>query len=434
MMLDELDKLGRDFRGDPSSALLEVLDPEQNNAFLDHYLDVPFDLSKVMFVATANVLERIPGPLRDRMEVIDIPGYVTDEKVQIARRYLFPKQLKNHGLTRAQLKLPVALLRTLIDQYTREAGVRGLEKSIARICRKQALAVARKKKLDPNVAPEDLPRFLGAPIYTEDRERKADKPGVVRGLAWTGYGGDLLFIETVSWKGSGRLSRTGRLGEVMGESVRIAFDYIRSHHELFGVDPDAIGKLDLHVHFPAGAVPKDGPSAGITIATAMLSLLQGKVVRPQLAMTGELTLVGEVLPVGGIREKVLVASRYGIRRVILPAPNRKDVEELRPELVRGLEFHYVQRFEEVYAHAFGINGKFLEPSSEPPSGARSAKKKTARRPAPKARKASRKASGKASRKSSRKASRKTAKARAKSTRRAARKKARKKSARRRTRG
>ncbi|MBK9383225.1 MAG: endopeptidase La [Planctomycetes bacterium] len=353
MMLDELDKLGRDFRGDPSSALLEVLDPEQNTAFLDHYLDVPFDLSKVMFVATANVLERIPMPLRDRMEVIEIPGYVTEEKVQIAKRYLVPKQLENHGLTKQQLEMPLPALRSIIDHYTREAGVRGLEKAIARIGRKHALAVARKKgtkKLTLTAA--DLPKLLGAPTYTEDRERKADRPGVVLGLAWTGYGGDLLFIETVGWKGSGRLSRTGRLGEVMGESVRIAYDYLRAHHESFDLDADAMEKLDLHIHFPAGAVPKDGPSAGITITTAILSLLKGRVIRPSLAMTGELTLVGEVLPVGGIREKVLVARRFGVKTLILPKLNQKDVEELRPELIRGLRFHYVSRYEEVFAHAF----------------------------------------------------------------------------------
>ena len=383
LMLDELDKLGRDFRGDPSSALLEVLDPEQNHTFLDHYLDVPFDLSKVMFVATANVLDMIPEPLRDRMEVIEIPGYITAEKVQIAKRYLLPKQLENHGLKASQLKIPVATLRATIEQYTREAGVRGLEKSIARVCRKHALAVARGRRTHRSVDPSGLPEFLGPPAYSEELERRPDKPGVVTGLAWTGFGGSLLTIEVVVWKGDGKFDLTGRLGEVMGESVRIAYDYVRSHAERYGIDLEQLARSNFHIHFPAGAVPKDGPSAGITITTAILSLLLGKVLRSKLAMTGELTLVGEVLPVGGIREKVLAAKRFGIKTVLLPEANRKDVEELREEMVRGLRFVYVSHYDEVFAHVFPRAGrKFRAPDVEASSG----KKRTPKRRAKKARK------------------------------------------------
>jgi len=350
MMLDEVDKLGADFRGDPASALLEVLDPEQNHAFLDHYIDVPFDLSRVFFVATANVLANIPPPLRDRMEIIEIPGYLTKEKVEIARRHLLPKQLLAHGLTKRQLSLSARVLDKIVEHYTREAGVRGLEKCIARICRKTALDVARRRKRKgAAVSVDELTTLLGQPRYSRGGERRVRGPGICQGLAWTPAGGEVLFIEAISWPGGGEIKITGQLGEVMRESVTTASSYLRGRAELFGLDLDKISSQDLHIHFPAGSIPKDGPSAGITIATALLSLWLNKRCPKDLAMTGELTLVGEVLPIGGVREKVLAARREGIKRVILPAENRADVEEIGKDLVKGLKFIYVDTFEEVWA-------------------------------------------------------------------------------------
>jgi ATP-dependent Lon protease len=353
LMLDEIDKLGADFRGDPSSALLEVLDPEQNHAFLDHYLDVPFDLSRVMFIATANALPQIPEPLRDRMEVIEIAGYLMAEKVEIARRHLVPKQLAHHGLQRKQLSFSVAALRDIVSSYTREAGVRSLEKYIARVCRKTAFAVATRRKPPGLVKPAALEKLLGLPRFAGEGERTLRVPGVVQGLAWTPLGGDVLFIEAAVFPGRGRLILTGSLGDVMSESADIARSYLRGHAERFGFDPDDLQGKDLHVHFPAGAIPKDGPSAGITIACAIVSLLSGRQCPRDLAMTGEITLVGEVLPIGGVREKVLAAQRYKLARVVLPAENRRDVEELKPELVKGLRFHYVEQFDDVFDAVFG---------------------------------------------------------------------------------
>jgi ATP-dependent Lon protease len=350
-LLDEIDKLGSDFRGDPSSALLEVLDPEQNKIFRDHYLDVPVDLSRILFVTTANMLDTIPPALRDRLEVIEIPGYVTEEKVHIARRYLLPRQREAHGLTAKDLELPVSTVRAIIEGYTREAGVRSLEKRIEKITRRRALAKARAprraRKLGSVVAPEDLAGYLGPPKYLEDRDRSPKSPGVAVGLAWTGVGGDVLSIEATRWQGKGNLTLTGSLGEVMTESARIALAFLKANSVCFGLNVEDFDKYDLHIHFPAGAVPKDGPSAGITIATAILSLFRGELVRNHLAMTGELTLTGEVLPIGGVREKVLVAKRFGIPRVILPALNKMDVDELPKKLVRGMDFRYVKTFGDV---------------------------------------------------------------------------------------
>jgi len=349
IVLDEVDKLGSDFRGDPSSALLEVLDPAQNHGFLDLYLDVPFDLSKVMFIATANVLEQIPGPLRDRMEIIHLPGYVTAEKVQIGKRHLLPRQLEDHGLTAKKLRVPVATMRSIVNGYTREAGVRGLDKSLARLCRKRTLEVARGKRPRAELKATDLPKYLGPVRFQDDDVRLAPQLGVVLGLAYTGYGGDVLEIECVAVKelGQGQVKYTGSLGDVMSESCKIAHSFLRSRATEFSLGEDLVQKTDLHVHFPSGAVPKDGPSAGIAITSAMLSQLTGKRLKPRLAMTGEITLTGEVLPVGGIREKVLAAKRSGVKQVLLPSQNEPDVEELDPNWTRGLTFHFVSHYDEV---------------------------------------------------------------------------------------
>jgi ATP-dependent Lon protease len=352
IMLDELDKLGADFRGDPASALLEVLDPEQNQAFLDHYLDVPFDLSRVMFIATANVLPQIPPALRDRMEVIEIPGYLVDEKVQIARRHLIPRQLERHGLTRAQVSFDLRALRRIVHLYTREAGVRALEKSIVRILRKAAHAVATGKRPPGRVSDEELVALLGQPRYADEGERKVRLPGIAQGLAWTPHGGDVMFIEVAGMPGRGALTLTGSLGSVMSESCRIALTCLKARAEDYKLDRKTLERQDFHVHFPAGAIPKDGPSAGITIAVAMVSLVTGKLCPLDLAMTGELTLLGEVLPIGGVREKVLAAQRERLKRVILPRENKPDVDELKPELKAGLEFVYVDRFDQVLKVAF----------------------------------------------------------------------------------
>jgi ATP-dependent Lon protease len=353
LMLDEIDKLGADYRGDPAAALLEVLDPEQNHAFLDHYLDVPFDLSRVMFVATANVLPQIPAPLLDRMEVIEIPGYLTAEKVQIALRHILPRQLERHGLKPSQVSLAGTVVREIVEQWTREAGVRNLEKMLVRICRKSALAVATRRRPPGKVKVADLHGLLGPARFADEGERRIRAAGVVAGLAWTPHGGDVMYIEVAEMPGKGQLVQTGNVGTVMSESCRIAMSYLRSQAERFGIAPERLERSDFHVHFPAGAIPKDGPSAGITIATALASQLLGRMAPSRVGMTGELTLVGEVLPIGGVREKVLAAARYKLRRVVLPAENRRDVEELRPELRRGLEFEYVETFDEVFERVFG---------------------------------------------------------------------------------
>ncbi len=352
IVLDEIDKIGKDFRGDPASALLEVLDPAQNHGFLDHYLDLPFDLSKVLFIATANVLPTIPGALLDRMEVIELPGYVLAEKIQIARRHLLPRQLQEHGLDARRLKLPVGTLRALVQSYTREAGVRGLEKNLAALCRKRTLEVARGRRPRPELKPEHLERYLGPARFRDDRLRLRPVVGVAVGLAYTVYGGDVLETECVQYPGRGGVVYTGSLGDVMTESCRIAHAFLRAHCAEYGLDCEAFARSELHVHFPSGAVPKDGPSAGITIATAILSRLTGRRMRARTGMTGEITLTGEVLPIGGVREKVLTAKRRGLRRVILPADNQRDVKLLDPSWTRGLEFVYVRHYREVAAAVF----------------------------------------------------------------------------------
>ncbi|KAA3607184.1 MAG: endopeptidase La [Planctomycetota bacterium] len=357
IVLDEIDKVGKDFRGDPASALLEVLDPEQNHTFLDLYMDVPFDLSKVMFLATANVLHTIPGPLRDRMEVIELPGYVTAEKVQIARRHLLPRQMQRHGLASSRLKLPVASLRHVVSAYTREAGVRGLEKSLASVCRKRTLEIARGKRPKPEVKADLLEKYLGPPRFLDDRIRLRPEVGVALGLAYTSYGGDLLEIECARHSGNGRVHFTGSLGDVMTESCRIAHGFLRTQAERLGLTEEDFAKSDLHIHFPAGAVPKDGPSAGITIACAMLSRLTGTKLKARLGMTGEITLTGQVLPIGGVREKVLTAKRRGIKQIILPVENERDVRILDPAWTQGLQFVYAGHFHDVLEVAFGARFK-----------------------------------------------------------------------------
>ncbi len=352
LLLDEVDKLGSDFRGDPSSALLEVLDPEQNHAFLDHYLDVPFDLSKVMFLATANVLSQIPEPLRDRLEIIEIPGYLLEEKVEIARRHLLPKQLTGHGLLPKHLSIPAVVWRRIVDEYTREAGVRGLDKVVQRLCRKTALDVGKGGKGVGKLSFAEMEQLLGRPRFKGDERRKHAQPGVVLGLAWTPFGGDVLYVEAVASKGKGSLQLTGSLGDVMSESARLALSYLRSRADRFGIDLQRLAEMDLHLHFPAGAIKKDGPSAGIAIATAFLGCILGQRASMDVAMTGELTVVGEVLPIGGVREKVLAAKNFGLSRVILPKGNEAEALELKPELTKGLRIDYVSTFDQVAALVF----------------------------------------------------------------------------------
>ncbi|MFL6439233.1 MAG: endopeptidase La [Terriglobales bacterium] len=349
-MMDEVDKLGRDFRGDPASALLEVLDPEQNSTFRDNYLDVPFDLSKVLFICTANVLDPIPEPLRDRMEIIELQGYIEDEKVHIAFRYLIPRQIEENGLKPEQIEFSEEVVRYLIRHYTREAGVRNLERNIGTMCRKQARRIAEGKTDKLVLTKEIVQEFLGGIKVRVDTEiaERTKRPGVAVGLAWTPAGGDVLFIEANKMKGKGSFSMTGQLGQVMQESMQAALTWVRSNAKQLGLDEEFLKELDIHIHVPAGAVPKDGPSAGVTMATALVSLLTGTQVRPLTAMTGEITLSGNVLPVGGIKEKVLAAKRAGVRDVILPAENRQNVEEdLTPDQLEGVQVHYVNSIDEV---------------------------------------------------------------------------------------
>src|SRR6266446_6578749 len=355
MMLDEVDKLGRDFRGDPSSALMEVLDPEQNNSFRDHYLDVPFDLSKVTFIATANWMEPIPEPLRDRMEVIELPGYTGEEKIHIARKYLIPKQAAEHGIKEGdQLEFTEEGLREIIHSFTREAGVRNLEREIATIVRKQARRLAEGKTEKMIVTPEVVREFLGVPKFRTEREidERVKKPGVAVGLVWTPVGGDIVFIEASRMRGGKQFTTTGHLGEVMQESMTAAVTWVRSNAEKYGIDADFFRKQDIHIHVPSGAVPKDGPSAGAAMVTALVSLLSGRPIKNRLAMTGEMTLSGVVLPVGGIKEKVLGAKRAGVKEVLLPADNEPNAKaDLPPELLGDLKITYVHTLDEVLEHA-----------------------------------------------------------------------------------
>jgi ATP-dependent Lon protease len=352
-ILDEIDKLGSDFRGDPSSALLEVLDPEQNYTFRDHYLDVPFDLSEVLFITTANVLDPIPPPLRDRMEVLEIGGYTEYEKLQIATDHLIAKQVKNHGLTPEYIRFTPDAIRQVIRGYTREAGVRNLEREIGSLCRKVARRRAEGDSTPIEITPAVVVEMLGAPKFLEEEmEERTKDPGVAVGLAWTPVGGEVLFIEASKMAGSGSLTLTGQLGDVMKESARAALSWLRAHAKEYSIDPDFFRNAEMHVHVPSGAIPKDGPSAGVTMVTAMASELTGRPVRGDLAMTGEVTLSGRVLPIGGVKEKVLAARRAGIHEIILPKQNAKNVEEdLTPELRKGLSVHLVSSVDEVLALA-----------------------------------------------------------------------------------
>ena len=352
IMLDELDKLGTDFRGDPSSALLEVLDPEQNFSFADHYLEVPFDLSKVMFIATANMLDPIPAALRDRMEIIDISGYIEEEKVQIAERFLIPKQLENHGLTNEQISFNRKAIQTVAHKYTREAGVRNLERNIASVVRGVAKEIVDKKVTRRKVTANLIPKYLGPERVFWDSAERVARPGVATGLAWTPVGGDILFIEATRMKGKGGLTLTGKLGDVMKESASAALSHLRANSEQYGLEESFHEKYDTHIHVPAGAVPKDGPSAGITIFSALFSLYTNRRLKSNLAMTGEITLRGLVLPVGGIREKVLAAKRAGIDTIIMPEKNRRDLEEIPKRNIRKMEFHFIKEVDELISLAF----------------------------------------------------------------------------------
>ncbi|MGA2958655.1 MAG: endopeptidase La, partial [Thermodesulfobacteriota bacterium] len=346
-MLDEIDKLGMDFRGDPSSALLEVLDPEQNYSFSDHYLEVPFDLSKVMFITTANILDPIPPALRDRMEVLDLPGYTEEEKLGIAKDFLVPKQIEAHGLSKENIKFEDQALRRIALEYTREAGVRNMEREIANICRGVARKVAEGQKGLTVVEAESVPSFLGPAKFFSEVAERTSEPGVATGLAWTPTGGDILFIEATRMKGRKGFNLTGQLGEVMKESAQAALSYVRAKAKTLKIPENFFDSSDIHIHVPAGAIPKDGPSAGVTIFTAITSLLTGRPVRNDVAMTGEITLRGLVLAVGGIKEKILAARRAGITTVILPKRNEKDLQEVPEQVKKDMKFHFVQRMDEV---------------------------------------------------------------------------------------
>ncbi|HVM90232.1 MAG TPA: endopeptidase La [Puia sp.] len=347
MILDEIDKVGTDFRGDPSSALLEVLDPEQNHTFYDNYLELEYDLSKVLFVATANDINHIQPALRDRLEIIDLSGYAVEEKIQIAKRHLIPKQKEAHGLKDISFKIGDKVLERIIQDYTRESGVRELDRQLAALMRYEAREYATKEKLKPTISPGDVEKVLGKPRYSNDIYKVANMPGVAVGLAWTYVGGDILFVETSLSDGKADLKLTGNLGNVMKESALTAFTFLQSNAKKLDVDPDIFSKKTIHVHVPEGAVPKDGPSAGITMMTSIASALTGRRVKPYLAMTGEITLRGQVLPVGGIKEKILAAKRAGLKEIILCWQNEKDIQEIDSSFIKGLKFHYVKTMQQV---------------------------------------------------------------------------------------
>src|SRR6059058_950920 len=370
LLIDEIDKMGADYRGDPASAMLEVLDPEQNQHFRDHYLDLPFDLSKVLFICTANTLDTIPPPLLDRMDVISLSGYTEDEKLGIARRYLFPKQLEAHGLSEQQLELSDELIRTIIREYTREAGVRNLERRLADVCRKAATDVATGKAESVTVDDDKLREWLGPRRFSGEVRKRTSEPGVATGLAYTAVGGDVLFIEATAYPGKGKLTITGQLGEVMQESAQAALSWVRAHADQLGLPEDWFATHDVHIHVPAGAVPKDGPSAGVTMATALASLVRGEAVADDVGMTGEITLTGQVLPIGGVREKTLAAQRAGLKRVILPRENEPDLEDLPRETRDELSFVLVDSVGEVFDAAF--NGKPARSARRTPAPERQA--------------------------------------------------------------
>jgi len=361
-MLDEIDKIGADFRGDPSAALLEVLDPEQNNSFSDHYIGLPFDLSRVMFITTANMTDPIPGPLKDRMEIIRLSGYTEQEKLGIAKSYLVPRQLAEHGITEKQISIPDKAIIQVIAQYTREAGVRNLEREIGHLCRKVARKVAEGEDELYTITPQNLHAYLGVQKFMPEVERERDEIGVVTGLAWTETGGDILYIEATSMRGKGMLTLTGHLGDVMKESAHAALTYVRSRAEKLGINPDVFAKTDVHIHVPAGAIPKDGPSAGVTMATALASVFTNTPVRKDIAMTGEVTLRGRVMPIGGLKEKTLAARRAGIKTVIIPKENEKDLEDLPKYLRKDMNFIFATTVDDVLAAALRnkVNDKGVE--------------------------------------------------------------------------
>ena len=351
IMLDEIDKVGADFRGDPSSALLEVLDPEQNNSFRDNYLGVTFDLSNVIFMTTANILDTVQSALRDRMEVIRLAGYTEEEKLEIALRHLLPKQMEENGIASRDVNISATALTAIIQRYTQEAGLRQLEREIGSICRKVARRIGEGQKGAVRVSLKNLHEFLGAPKIIPEEVLKKDQIGVATGLAWTAVGGDILFVEALRMKGKGNLVLTGQLGEVMRESAQAAYSYAKSRAKELEIDPEDFNNYDLHIHIPEGAIPKDGPSAGITLATAMVSTLAQRPVRKDVAMTGEITLRGNVLPVGGVKEKVLAARRARVTKIILPAQNRRDMDEVPKELFKDVRFVFVDNMRQVFREA-----------------------------------------------------------------------------------
>jgi ATP-dependent Lon protease len=347
MILDEIDKVGSDNRGDPSSALLEVLDPEQNNSFYDNYLELEYDLSKVLFIATANNISNIQPALRDRLEIIDLSGYAVEEKIEIAKRHLIPKQIDMHGLKASSFKMNDSVLEKVIEDYTRESGVRELDRQLASIMRYQAKELVMNGKLKATLTSSDIEKILGRQKYNNEIYKMANMPGVAVGLAWTYVGGDILFIETQLSEGKGELKLTGNLGTVMKESAITAFTWLEANVKKLGLTVEAFKKKDAHIHIPEGATPKDGPSAGITLMTALASAFTGRKIKPYLAMTGEITLRGQVLPVGGIKEKVLAAKRSGIKEIIMCIQNEKDVSEINPDFISGIKFHYVKTMQQV---------------------------------------------------------------------------------------
>ena len=361
-ILDEIDKVGQDFRGDPSSALLEVLDPEQNSTFFDNFLEMEYDLSKVLFIATANNLATISPALRDRMELIEITGYIVEEKLEIAKRHLFPKQLENHGVKSSQITVDKDVMETIIEKYTRESGVRELDKRLAKVVRYTAKNIASDIEFNPVLSQAALAEILGPPKYTRDLYSGNDQAGVVTGLAWTAAGGEILFVETSLSRGTGKLTLTGNLGEVMKESAIIALEYLKSNAELLGLPDNFSEKWNIHIHVPEGAIPKDGPSAGVTMATSIASAFTQRKIKKYLAMTGEITLRGKVLPVGGIKEKILAAKRASIREIILSEDNRKDVEDIKEIYISGLKFHYVDSIMRVLDLAL-LNQKVKNPKN-----------------------------------------------------------------------
>ncbi len=381
-MLDEIDKVGMDFRGDPSAALLEVLDPEQNSTFTDHYLGVPFDLSEVMFITTANLIDPILPALRDRMEVIEIPGYTEEEKLGIAQRYLIPRQLTEHGITEKHVKIAEPAIRQIITNYTREAGVRNLEREIANVMRKVAKKVAEGKGLGFPVNPGNLHKYLGVPKFVPESELEKDEVGVATGLAWTESGGDVLYIEATVMKGKGGLTLTGHLGDVMKESAQAALSYVRSREKTLGINPDMFSKQDLHIHVPAGAIPKDGPSAGITMATAIASAMAQVPARRDLAMTGEITLRGRVLPIGGLKEKILAAKRAKLTTVILPKRNKKDLDEIPKHILKGISLVFADTMDDVMKVALRRTPKSKRQQNKPQSPQEQRRSQPARREKP----------------------------------------------------